>query len=418
MIVARQEARVREIFLHMKPRILAQWTVMAITAMASTTIATQGADTPAAAQANNAFALDLYGKLREGSGNVFFSPYSISTALAMTYAGAKGETAAQMEKALHFPANQKIHGSLAQLQEQLNAAGKNKGMELNIANGLWAQQGHPFLPAFLSVARDRYQARVEQANFRTGAERARQEINRWVEDQTRNRIRDLLPAGSVDKMTRMVLANAIYFKGIWAKQFKTSATAKAPFYLAGNRQKTTPLMRHFDEVKYAENEELQAIELPYAGGDLAMLVLLPRERDGLAKVEQGLSAEKISALVSEMRTQRAEIFLPRFKVDAGVSLKPALMALGMRTPFDDNSDFSGMDGTRDLYISQVFHKAWCQVNEEGTEAAAATGVVVATRAAPIAQPPVFRADHPFVFVIRDTKSGAFLFMGRLADPQE
>jgi serpin B len=366
-------------------------------------------------EGNTAFALDLYGQLKAEAGNLFFSPYSISTALAMTYAGARGETEKQMGQVFHFGDDQRaLHGAFGQLQRQLGQAGKAKGIELNVANALWAQKGHPFLPAFLDTAKGQYQANIAQADFKARADAVRGEINGWVAQKTRDKIRDILPAGSVDAATRLVLANAIYFKGAWAKPYDKTRTTTQPFHLTASRQADVPLMHHPDNVRYLENPEFQAVELPYSGGGLSMVILLPRQVEGCGQLEAWLTPALLSDTLHQMRQQKVEIFLPRFKLESNFKLNNTLARMGMPDAFA-KADFSGMDGTRSLFISGVFHKAWGEVNEEGTEAAAATAVVM-TKTALALPPPVFRADHPFIFFIRDTGSGSLLFLGRLADP--
>jgi serpin B len=379
----------------------------------------RSAQTQSLVEGDTAFALDLYGRFKTSPGNLFFSPYSISTCLAMTYAGARGETERQMGRVLHFDKDhQQLHSAFGELQRQLSEAGKQSGIELNIANALWAQKGHPFVPAFLKIAKDDYQANLNQADFETGADAARGEINRWVAQKTRDKIQNILPPDSLDRLTRLVLANAIYFKGVWAKPYDKAQTSTQPFHLSTTRQTKVPLMHHFDEVRYMEENDFQAVELPYKNGELAMVVLLPRQIDACGNLENRLTPALLSRSLSQMKQRKVEIFLPRFKLESGFDLNQTLASMGMPDAFGPKADFSGMDGTKLLYISGVFHKAWGEVNEEGTEAAAATAV--ATRAAaamkPPPPPPVFRADHPFIFLIRDTRSGSLLFLGRLADP--
>jgi len=366
-----------------------------------------------------AFALDLYSHLKSGQSNLFFSPYSISTALALTYASARGETEKQIVRVLHFDQNQRqIHSSFGDLQRQLNEVGKLNGVELSIASALWTQKGYPFVPGFLEIANGEYQANVNQADFETGKEAARVEINHWVAQRTKDKIQDILPPGSLDAMTRLVLANAIYFKGSWATPFRETETSTQPFHLTTTSQIQAPLMHHFDDVKYLENGDFQAVELPYSGNELSMLILLPRQIEGCGYLESQLTPALLSRSLSQMKKQKVELFVPRFKMDSSLDLVDALSKMGMSDAFSGKADFSGMDGTKVLYISGVFHKAWVEVNEEGTEAAAATAVTV--RASAVRErpppPPVFRADHPFIFLIRDTRSGSLLFLGRLAQP--
>lgn len=379
----------------------------------------QSAPSSSLIEGNTAFALDLYGQLKARPGNLFFSPYSLSSCLAMTYAGARGDTEQQMGRVLHFGPDQRpLHSAFGELQRQLSDTGKHDGLELSIANALWTQTGHPFLPAFLDTVKGEYQPNVNQADFRTGADAARNEINHWVAQMTKDKIRDLLPPGSLTGLTRLVLANAVYFKGVWAKPFVKAQTAAQPFHLSTTRQADVPLMHHFDNVRYMDNSDFQAVELPYGNGELSMVILLPRQIEGAADLENRLAPTLIAGALGQMKPQRVEIFLPRFKLESSFDLAPTLANLGMPDAFGPRADFSGMDGTRFLFISGVFHKAWAEVNEEGTEAAAATAVAVGARAVrkPSLPPPVFRADHPFVFFIRDTRSASLLFLGRLADP--
>lgn len=377
------------------------------------------AQAQAVVEGNTAFALDLYAQLKSTPGNLFFSPYSISTALAMTYAGAHGDTEKQMGRVLHLDQVQgQVHPFFGALQSRLGEAGKQKGVELSIANALWAQKGHPFQPAFLDVAQRDYQANLNQADFVTGAEAARGNINRWVAQKTKDRIKDILPPGSLDSLTRLVLANAVYFKGAWTKPYDKAQTSTQPFHLSSTRQANVPFMHHVDTVKYTENSDFQAVELPYGAGDLSMVILLPRRTDECGQLEGRLTPALLSGTLSQLRPHRVEIFLPRFKLESKFELNGTLARMGMSDAFTQKADFSGMDGTKSLFISGVFHKAWGEVNEEGTEAAAATAVVARATAImkPLEPPPVFRADHPFVFLIRDTRSGTILFLGRLSNP--
>jgi serpin B len=370
-------------------------------------------------EGNTTFALDLYGRLKSSPKNVFFSPYSISTCLAMTYGGARGDTAKQMAEVLHFgPKAAQVHSAFASLQRGLNEIGGQGSNQFNIANALWAQQGHAFLPAFLTIARDEYQANVNQADFKTAAESARSKINQWVAQKTQERIKDILPPGSVDAMTRLVLANAIYFKGAWAAQFRAAETRPQPFHVSAGSQVQVPMMHQSENVRYAEDDSLQAVEMPYSGNGLSMVVLLPRRIDGCPDLEKRLTPSLLSQSLAQMKQQKVEIFLPKFKMDSSFELNGPLAKMGMADAFGPKADFSGMDGTRQLYISGVFHKAWVEVNEQGTEAAAATATTMRALsiARPLTPPPVFRADHPFIFLIRDMRSGSILFLGRLAQP--
>ena len=383
----------------------------------------QAAQTKSLVEDNTAFAFDLYARLSGAPGNLFFSPYSISTCLAMTYAGARGDTETQMARVLHFSKGESgLHSSFGKLQQQLDEAAKQKGIQLDIANALWAQKGHHFLPAFMKIAQDDYQANLNQADFKTSADAVRREINRWVAQKTRDKIQDILSPGDVNRDVKVVLANAIYFKGMWASPFEKAATFTQPFHLSTNSQADTLLMHHFDDVRYIGNGDFQAVELPYSGDELSMTILLPRQVDALGQLERQLSPAFLAQVLAQMKNQKIEIFLPKFKLESTFKLNDRLAKMGMPDAFIWlKADFSGINGLRqDLYIFGVYHKAWAEVAEEGTEAAAATVVVLGDSAVakPPPHPPVFRADHPFIFLIRDTRSGSLLFIGRLADPRQ
>jgi serpin B len=377
---------------------------------------------------NNAFALNLYARLASAGGNLFLSPYSISTCLAMTYTGARGETAQQMARTLHFKSEPPLLAdTFAALQSQLNLLQQKGPLELNIANALWTQEGHPFLPTFTAVAREKYQAELQQTDFRTQAEPTRGQINDWVSQQTKGKITDLLARGVINAQTRVVLVNAIYFKGTWTRPFQKRLTADAPFNLTSMQTVTAHFMHQETFFKYTEIPDGQLLELPYTTGDaatevgaanqpLVMDILLPRETDGLKKLEAALTAPTLAQWLAQVRMEKISVFLPRFTTTAQFNLTETLAALGMPLAFSRDADFSGMDGQLDLHISAVIHKAFIQVDETGTEAAAATGTVMALTSAISRPSPQFRADHPFLFLIRDTQSGAILFLGRINDP--
>ena len=381
--------------------------------------AAQSGQVKSVVDGNTAFALDLYSQFKTSPGNLFFSPYSISTCLAMTYAGARGDTESQMAQVFHFPKDQAgLHSSFGEFQRRLKEASKQKDIELSIANALWSQKGHTFIPGFLNITKSQYQANVNQTDFKTGADAAAGEINRWVAQETKDKIKDILPPGSLNDLTRLVLANAIYFKGAWAKRFDKPATFMQAFHVSTASQVDAPLMHHLDKVLYMETSDFQAVELPYSSNEFSMVILLPRQVAGYGQLENRLSPQFLNRTLAQMKAQEVEIFLPRFKLESAFDLNATLAKMGMTDAFGDKADFSGIDGTRLLYISGVFHKAWGEVNEEGTEAAAATAVAM-TSSAVIKQPPpppIFRADHPFIFVIRHTRSGSVLFLGRLVDP--
>ncbi len=367
------------------------------------------------AQGNNAFAAALYARLREQEGNLFFSPFSISGALAMTHAGARGETEAQMAQVLHFRLDQaRLHPAFASLMAALSAGAEKGGYELSIANALWGQKGYGFLAEFLKTTREHYGAGLREIDFGADPEGARKTINQWVEDQTRNRIKDLLLPPDITPLTTLVLTNAIYFKGEWAWKFDEKATRKAPFTLPSGEKVQVPMMLQSRVFGYLEADDFQALEMPYAGGDLSVVVLLPREADGLPRLEELMTPENLAAWLGRLRQREVAVMLPRFSFTARFELQDVLREMGMKDAFSlPPADFSGMTGRKDLCISKVIHKAFVDVTEEGTEAAAATAVVMKEGGARVL---LFRADHPFLFLIRDAKTGCILFMGRLTNP--
>lgn len=377
------------------------------------------------AAANNRFALAMFGHLAEPRENLFFSPLSLVTALAMTYAGARGETAAEMARVLGFEGGDSDHAALGAFLARLNAAGGDR-YELALANSLWGQEGEPFVAEFLELVGRHYGGGMNLVDFQGAAEATRQAINGWVEVRTKEKIRDLIPQGGVDALTRLVLVNAVYFKGQWVLPFEKELTRDLPFYREGGGEVKVPLMHQQAEVRYTKADGFQVVDLDYEGDDLSMLVLLPDVKDGLSELEQKVSADLLRDYVARMWEQQVKLFLPRFKLTWGTAeLSVHLEALGMPLAFnEDRADFSGINGqgpeTGDsISISKVFHQAFVEVNEEGTEAAAATAVAIVAQGMPEMPPsiPIFRADHPFLFAIRDKKSGVILFLGRVIDPK-
>ena len=379
------------------------------------------ADTATAAQGSTAFALDLYGRLRSGRENLFLSPLSISTALSMTYAGARGETAREMASVLRLPEDQDAaHEQVGEILQQLEAVGKAKGCRLDVANALWGQQDASFLPEFLSLIKDKYGGGMERVDF-SKAEEARRTINAWVEKKTEGKIKDLIPPGMLRIETGLVLTNAVYFKADWAMPFDKKRTTDAPFIMPGDRKVNVPMMRRTAELRYMESKDLQALELPYAGDTLSMVILLPGKADGLNALENSLTPGDLDGWLKSLDERLVDVWLPRFTTTMWFELSEVLKEMGMPSAFSlGSADFSGMTGARGLFIGNVVHKAFVDVNEEGTEAAAATAVHMPTAAppGPSPRPVVFKADHPFFFLIRDVKTGSILFMGRVVNPKE
>ena len=369
---------------------------------------------------NSAFAMDLYQKLRASDGNLFFSPYSISTALAMTYGGARGNTEKQMAQTLRFSLTQNnLHAAFAQIESRFNKVQETGNVTLSVANSLWPQKDYNFLDEYLSLTKKYYGVSINYVDYKRAREAAREMINEWVEDKTQDRIKDLIQPGILDALTRLVLVNAIYFKGDWESQFEASQTKDSPFHVSPERSVRAPMMKQKNRFGYAEIGNLQILELPYVGNELSLIVLLPQRIDGLDQIESNISTENLQRWKRELHKTDVLVFLPKFKMTSMFRLDKTLMSMGMVDAFSDSkANFAGMDGRPDwLYIGAVLHKAFVAVDEEGTEAAAATAVVMKARGMP-KPPPVFRADHPFLFLIQEKGTGSILFMGRTVDPTE
>ena len=369
----------------------------------------------AVVNANNQFAFDLYSELdKDENGNMFYSPYSISAALAMTYEGAEGKTADEMKSVFHFPEEDILRPNFAAIYNDINK--ENKEYKLKTGNALWVQKDYPFLEEYISRVENYYGGKAAMLDFVEETEKSRQTINSFIEEQTKDKIKDLIPKGCLGEMTRLVLTNAIYFKGIWEWEFDKSDTREEDFKITSTDIVKTPIMSMNPEdakFNYAQTEDLQILELPYKGDKISMLILLPTEN--LDSIESSLTVEKLNGYKSQMKeTKLSSISLPKFEFDSKYFMKNTLISLGMPTAFSDDADFSGMIGKKDLYISNVIHQAYVAVDEKGTEAAAATAVIMfESFAMPMN---IFRADHPFVFIIQDKDTGNILFLGRVVDP--
>jgi serpin B len=385
-----------------------------------TTPDVSAADVALLVEENSAFAFELYRELKGKEGNLFYSPHSISLALAMTYAGARGETAEQMADTLHFILEQELHPASNWLDAELarrgeGAKGKDgEGFRLNIVNAIWGQKDYEFLSAFLDVLAENYGAGLRILDFITETEKSRLTINDWVSKQTEGRIEDLIPPGAIDASTCLVLTNAIYFNAAWEDPFDEDITADGPFYLLDGGQVTVPMMKQTESFGYTEGEGYQAVELLYDGDELSMVILLPKAGNFQA-FEEGLQAQQVDAIISGLQPTGVALTMPKFEFDSEFSLKDTLADMGMPIAFSGGADFSGMTGNRELFISDVLHKGFVAVNEAGTEAAAATAVIMPTAAPP--EPSVeVTIDRPFIFLIRDIETGAILFVGRVVNP--
>lgn len=396
----------------------------------------QSRDLAGVVESCNRFAFDLYSKLAGQPGNLFISPSSIATALAMTFAGANHATADEMAELLHLglPENRFHDGFL-----HLRKSTRTGGVELRVANRLWGQKGYPYLADFQSTTERCYEARLAEVDFLNAGDAARLQINAWVEEQTARKITDLIPAGIITPLTRLVLTNAIYFKGSWEHEFDKADTQAAAFWIDSGTNQAVRMMRQTEYFEYGEIEDLQILEMPYrgtqfefrstadggrdavenpeSGSDLAMCILLPRRNDGLPQIESRLSSATLRQW-TELTTNRVRVTIPQFKIESEFLLNETLTALGMRQAFSpEEADFSRMsDHPEGLYLAAAIHKAFVDVNEQGTEAAAASAMVMMARGLPVMQEPkVFRADHPFLFLIRDRETGLIHFLGRVTE---
>jgi serpin B len=372
------------------------------------------------AKSNNLFALDLYAQLGKEEGNLFFSPYSISSALSMTYAGAKGKTAQEMASTLHFSLPEdRLHAAAGELVAFLNGSGKDRPYQLSVANALWGQKGLNFLPQFLKLNETNYGAGLKEVDFVQATEPARKTINAWVEKQTNDKIKDLLKPGDLTAATRLVLTNAIYFKSPWQNKFWKESTKPEDFTLAAGTKAKVPMMHKVETTAYAEGGTLEIVAIPYKDHALSMVVLLPKKADGLPELEKQLSEANLIQWLKKLTAHQVDLKLPKFKVTSQINLKKQLSDMGMGLAFSGGADFSGMSTQEKLQISEVIHKAFVDVHEEGTEAAAATAVItMGGTAVPPPLPKVnFHVDRPFVYLILDTQSGAILFMGRVTNPK-
>jgi serpin B len=382
---------------------------------------TSDADLEKLVEGNSDFAFDLYRVLRNEKGNIFYSPYSISLALAMTYGGARGDTERQMADAMRFLLSQdRLHPAFNSLDLILasrgepNPAEKEEGFRLHIANSIWGQRDFPFLDEYLDLLAENYGAGLRVLDFMKDPELARATINDWVSEQTEQKIKDLIPEGVIDSITRLVLANAIYFNAAWEYPFDEENTYNGDFFLVDSGKVTVPMMHQTESFGYAEGDGYRAVELPYDGRELSMVIIIP-DKGGFETFEASLNSELVNDIIEDISYTEVELSMPKFSFDSSFGLKEALKSLGMENAFIPSAaNLSGMDGRQDLFIQDVVHKAYVSVDEAGTEAAAATGVIVGLTAIP----EITRVDidSPFIFLIRDIETGTMLFIGRVLNP--
>ncbi|MCK9613207.1 MAG: serpin family protein [Bacteroidales bacterium] len=366
---------------------------------------------------NNLFALELYKNIGMKQANLFYSPYSISTALAMTFTGAHGKTESQMRTVMHFETNgatfyEKYH----KLINEINAINDGKTINIYTANSIWAQKDFKLLSSFTDVLKNSYNTTAYNVDFVKQPEPSRLEINKWVEQQTNEKIKDLIQPGLIDYLTRLVLVNAIYFKANWEVAFDEKETRQMTFRPDETSEVSCDFMFAEKDFKFYEQEDgLKAIEIPYSQGKMSMLIILPGNNNGFDLLKKNMDMSFYNTINKSLSTTKVKLYLPKFKFTSDFELSDILVQMGMTDAFFDRADFSGMTGKKDLKISKVIHKAFVEVNESGTEAAAATAVVMRIKSMPVKQPE-FRADHPFMFIIKENTNNGILFAGDVYDP--
>lgn len=380
-------------------------------------------------KAVNGFSFGLYKELLKNAGNnnLFYSPYSIASALSMTYSGARGQTEKEMEYVLGLSGKEAAHKANALLIRNLDKISEGlppcpdcqghsaTPFALHVSNAIWSQKDYKFFPSFLDTLNNYYSASVGQLDFASEPEKSRLVINEWVEQNTNRKIRDLLPPGSIDRMTSLVLTNAVYFNAAWLRPFEKSLTRDAPFILKDGTVKNVPMMTATDHFSYFRGEGFGAVELFYTGADTSMLILVP-DSGRFDEFEAALDLDQLGQISNNMYSARIKLVLPLFSFESAFSLADSLAGMGMATAFSDRADFSGMDGSKNLYISNVLHKAFVKVDEEGTEAAAATAVLVSRMSIIMEEALELVIDRPFLFFIREKANNAILFAGRIMDP--
>lgn len=363
--------------------------------------------------AANQFAFELYGQYKNTNSNIFFSPYSIFAALGMTYEGAGGKTAQEMRSVFHFPADSQLRlSSMAKLYSELNP--QKSSYQLSVANALWAQNAFPFNADYLKVIQTYYNGKAANLDFVGDPEGSRQTINNWVSQKTNSKIPELFAKNTINGTVRLALTNAVYFKGNWAKQFKASNTQQKDFTTASGSKIQCSMMDQTDSFKYSETADYQAIEMPYENNDLSMVVILPKTGK-MESLENDLSIDKLSQIKNLFQIEKVNVYFPKLKFNAEYNINNTLKTMGMSSAFDQGqADFSGITGKKDLYIGLVIHKSYIDVNEEGAEAAAATGIAMTNMAAARpSEPKIFNADHPFIFAIIHNQSSSILFLGKV-----
>jgi len=365
-------------------------------------------------ESNNQFTLELFNNVSSANENIIISPFSVSSALAMTYAGAKNNTQSQMSYVLHFNHNQEVlHADFSQLLSNIKALNSDEN-EVNIANSLWVQNKLKLKESYLKTVKTNYASDVQSVDFILESEKTRGTINKWVESKTNQKIKDLIPVGGITKSTMLVLTNAIYFLGTWENKFDVKNTIESIFYLNEESKVNAPFMRQTTKFKYFEDEFVQVIDLPYAKNKLSMMIVMPKEKFGLMKITKAMLNDNYTHILAGLQLQKVAVSLPKFKISSNFDLGAKLSEMGMPDAFTSAADFSGITGSKDLNISKIMHKAFIEVNEKGTEAAGATTVVMEKTS--YVKTPVFTADSPFLYLIKDNISGSILFIGKIVNP--
>jgi len=370
------------------------------------------------AEFNNQFAIDLFKQIHSNSDNLVYSPYSISTVLAMTYSGADGKTADQISEVLYFPPAVKSDPGFKLLNDKILSNDTMPGTEISLANAIWAQENFGFLPEYIQNIEKWYDAALTEMDFtkKDAREASRQRINNWVEENTRKKIKNLIGPGVLDANTRMVLTNAIYFNGKWMWPFDKSRTAPSIFHVSSQESLITDFMNQTRTLPYYEDEEIQALRLPYRNDRISMTIILPRKADGWKLASRVIDNEGLAQVESQFETTEVQLSLPKFSFELKLNLRKELTDMGMDLAFSREADFSGMNGEKNLYIDEVIHKAFIGVSENGTEAAAATAAIISLKSALREEPVRFNADHPFLYYIKDHQTGCIIFLGRLVKP--
>jgi serpin B len=378
-----------------------------------------GADSQDFVASNSKFAINIYQELStKNEGNIFISPYSISTAFGMLYAGAKDKTASQMAEVLKFSSDStKVNADFFALQDSLNQIGQSGKVNLNIANSLWPQKESKILTGFLNIVEKNYNSTIQSVDYLNDPTGSSGVINKWVEEKTEDRIKNLIPE-DIDRLTKLIIVNTIYFKGTWQTPFKKEYTEDEYFITEKQAKVKTPFMKQTEFFPYGEAGNMQLLELPYASPDLSMLVILPGDDLNFVDLEKQLSVERLEGWRKTLSNQKVAVSFPKIKMKNEFKLKPTLQALGMTLPFTDRADFSGVDGQKTLFIDSVLHQTFLEIDEQGTEAAAATALLMIARSAMQPEPKQFIADHPFLFLIQEKSSGAILFMGKVGKPAD